>query len=271
MKLEIVRVVGLATVQDRGREGVLALGVPVGGALSPERLRAANAAVGNDASAAGIEITGTLRLRLCGGDGHRLVSIDGASAHTITAGDTLDVASARARAVVVAIAGGIDTPIVLGGRGATLVAALGPPLLASGQTFALGATVAAPRPAPVLLTVDVIGLVPGPDAAAFPPGAFTAFVSHAHVLARAGDRSGVRLELAAGAGAAWQPLPGASSRPSAPMVRGAVQITPSGEAIVLGPEHPVTGGYPLIGVIATSDIGELLVRPPGQIVRFQPK
>jgi allophanate hydrolase subunit 2 len=53
------------------------------------------------------------------------------------------------------------------------------------------------------------------------------------------------------------------------MVRGALQV-PSGAApIVLGPDHPTTGGYPVLAVVIRADLGALLARRPGAAVRFQ--
>ena len=46
-------------------------------------------------------------------------------------------------------------------------------------------------------------------------------------------------------------------RATAPMVRGAIQVTPSGEPVVLGPDHPTTGGYPVVGVVIAADQGRL--------------
>jgi allophanate hydrolase subunit 2 len=39
--------------------------------------------------------------------------------------------------------------------------------------------------------------------------------------------------------------------------------------VILGPDHPVTGGYPVIGVVADSDTDALAQVGPGQPVRFR--
>jgi len=49
-------------------------------------------------------------------------------------------------------------------------------------------------------------------------------------------------------------VPSSGTWPSGPMVEGAVQCTPAGELIILGPDGGVTGGYPVVGVIATADV-----------------
>jgi allophanate hydrolase subunit 2 len=52
------------------------------------------------------------------------------------------------------------------------------------------------------------------------------------------------------------------------MVRGAIQVPRGGEAIVLGPDHPTTGGYPVVATIVRADVGALMGRPVGANVRF---
>jgi allophanate hydrolase subunit 2 len=54
---------------------------------------------------------------------------------------------------------------------------------------------------------------------------------------------------------------------SRPMVAGAIELTPAG-LVVLGPDHPTTGGYPAIAVVTTRALGRLLARPIGARVRF---
>ena len=38
--------------------------------------------------------------------------------------------------------------------------------------------------------------------------------------------------------------------------------------VILGPDHPVTGGYPVVGVIADRDIDKVAQIRPGQYVRL---
>ena len=51
------------------------------------------------------------------------------------------------------------------------------------------------------------------------------------------------------------------------MVIGAIELTPSG-LIVLGPDHPTTGGYPVVAVVASDDVDRLFARPVGAAVRL---
>jgi allophanate hydrolase subunit 2 len=56
--------------------------------------------------------------------------------------------------------------------------------------------------------------------------------------------------------------------PSEGLVRGAVQVPPSGLPTVLLADHPVTGGYPVVAVVLDADVDLLAQVRPGQGVRF---
>ena len=56
--------------------------------------------------------------------------------------------------------------------------------------------------------------------------------------------------------------------PSEGTTRGAIQVPPNGLPVILGPDHPVTGGYPVIGVVVDGDIDKLAQVRPGQHVRL---
>jgi allophanate hydrolase subunit 2 len=226
--MNVVAVQGLALIQDAGRPGRMHEGVPPGGALVPELLAAANAAVGNPPGAAAIEHYG------------RVVIGDRAFAPA-------------GRVGYIAVAGGLDAPVVLGGRGALLAAGIGRPLRAGDvlPDRPLGA-------ATELAPGGAIRVVAGPDLDRVDGDAF---FDAEYRITPVGDRAGFRLDGPA--------IPVATALgPSAPMVRGAIQVPPSGQPIVLGPDHPTTGGYPVVAVIVQADFGRFAVRPPGATVRF---
>jgi allophanate hydrolase subunit 2 len=52
------------------------------------------------------------------------------------------------------------------------------------------------------------------------------------------------------------------------MVAGAIEVPASGSPIVLGPDHPTTGGYPVLAVVLRADLGRFNARPIGAAVRF---
>lgn len=53
------------------------------------------------------------------------------------------------------------------------------------------------------------------------------------------------------------------------MVRGAIQVPPSGLPVLFLDDHPVTGGYPVIGVVRTADVDHAAQLRPGQMIRFR--
>ena len=56
--------------------------------------------------------------------------------------------------------------------------------------------------------------------------------------------------------------------PSEGMVPGCIQVPGDGQPIVLGMDHPTTGGYPVIAVVLSDDLPLLGQLRPGQRVRF---
>jgi allophanate hydrolase subunit 2 len=105
-----------------------------------------------------------------------------------------------------------------------------------------------------------IRVVPGPDA--FSLDALDRLLSVTWTVGRALDRTGMRFEGAK--------LPTPPDRPySAPMVRGAIQVSHDGTPIVLGPDHPTTGGYSVIATVVRQDLGRLALTRPGETVRFE--
>ena len=160
-------------------------------------------------------------------------------------------------------------PVVLGGRGTLVGARLGgldgralrkgDVLRASTSPAAELARACAPAP----LAARPIRVVPGPDLAAFAPEALASLTSQPWSLSARSDRTGTRL---VGPRIAYRGE--APALDTTPMVAGALELPPSGEPIVLGPDHPTTGGYPVIAVVARIDLGRFHAIPLGGEVRF---
>jgi allophanate hydrolase subunit 2 len=90
-----------------------------------------------------------------------------------------------------------------------------------------------------------------------------ALVHHDWVASDQSDRVGMRL-----VGPPLQHRWADRQLPSEGATRGAVQVPPSGQPLILGPDHPVTGGYPVIGVLADCAINRVAQIRPGQTVRL---
>lgn len=257
-----------ATVQDAGRPGLLAASVPPSGPLDPTAHAAANLAVGNDARAAAVEIPlGRLHVRA---RGSLLVSIDGAEPVALADGAELAVEPWWSAVRYLAVAGGLDVPVVLGSRATLLVVGFGGfegrplrpgdvlPIAASART-----PLATARPTLVEPTDPApLHVLPGPHLSRLPATAFDALLATTWRVSRTGDRVGVRLEGGS------IPREGGDLEGPVPMVRGAVQIATDGTPIVLGPDHPVTGGYPVLAVLRASAQATLARLRPGRSLRF---
>jgi len=285
--LTVLRPGALTTVQDLGRPGYGAAGVPRGGAADPWAARLANRLVGNDDGAALLELTlggPTLRfdaatLAALAGDSFD-VAVDGialASHEPIRIAAGAELAIGRARGGVrawLAIAGGIDLPLVLGSRGTDLVGGFGGHggrALRAGdrlQLFPSKENVPRPRrrervPADSSPGGErVLRLLPGPDEGLLARSAGDPLVDTIFTVSPHSDRRGVRLLGASVPLAPHAPLRSQGTLP------GAVQIPPSGEPIVLGVDAPVTGGYPWVAQVIAADVGRLGRLAPGAPVRF---
>jgi 5-oxoprolinase (ATP-hydrolysing) subunit C len=260
--LVVERVGPGVTVQDRGRVGWMHHALPSGGPLDPSLFGHTHGPLGNRADAAAVEIP--WHGAVFRAQGVVMVSVDGAL-RTLEDGDVLEVPAIDRAVRYVGVKGGVDVPIALGSRGTLAVASLGGldgRMLRKGDVLPVGDAVGASREMSSY-TVDFdapIEVIVGPDD--FDAASLAALASGVFTVTPRVDRVGMRL-----AGEGVTP-PGDASGRSSPMVRGAIEVTPDGSLIVLGPDHPVTGGYPVIAVLATSAFGALAQRRPGASVRF---
>jgi 5-oxoprolinase (ATP-hydrolysing) subunit C len=261
--IEVVSITGLALVQDGGRPGHMHEGVPPGGALVSYLLARANAAVRNAPDAAALEIFGTIALR--SSESVTVASDDGQPA-VLRPREAKVVACGVARVRYVAVRGGIAVPKALGGRGTLLVAGMGGHAgrpLGRGDQLGVGAEPECLVEPPVLPRGDApIVVIPGPDLERFDRAAFGVLLGSEYRVSPLSDRVGARLV---------GPSLGRTDDDagvSAPMVRGAIQVPGSGEPIVLGPDHPTMGGYPVLATVVAKGVDALMARPPGAAVRF---
>ncbi|WP_343908728.1 biotin-dependent carboxyltransferase family protein [Nocardioides aquiterrae] len=267
MSLEVLEVGPLVTVQDRGRVGCAHLGVPRAGALDAPAAALANRLVGNDEDAAVLEVLlGGLVLRA---DTGCWVAVTGAAdrggAEWLPAGAELrvDVPATGLRSYV-AVAGGIAVPPVLGSRSTDTLAWVGPPPVSPGTVLPVGEARAQPRPldTPRAPRPGPLRLVPGPRDDWFVPDALDLLCGSAYTVGADSNRVGLRLEGPALRRAREGELA------SEGMVLGAVQVPPSGMPVVFLADHPPTGGYPVIGVVAADDLWQCAQLRPGDQVRF---
>ena len=260
-----------ATVQDGGRAGHAAVGVPRSGAFDRAALHAANRLVGNPPDAAAIEVTfGGLTGRCLTA---MTVALTGAPCPGFAAGIAVSVAAGTvirlgAPAVglrsYLAVRGGIAVEPVLGSGSTDTLSGLGPDVLRRGDRLPIGTAADsevsdAVVPAPVTRPLRV---VLGPRDDWFTPAARAALTDAVWHVRPDSNRVGIRLD--------GPPLDRAEPRelPSEPTLPGALQVPPDGRPILFGPDAPVTGGYPVIAVVADADLDLAAQLRPGESVRF---
>lgn len=271
-------------VQDLGRPGWAHLGVPRSGALDPEALAQANRLVGNAAEVAGLEVLlggcvlealTSLRVALTGAPMPLVVAgrqVGWGEPVSVRAGDRVEIRTAPSGLRSwLALAGGVQVPEVLGSRATDVLSGLGPEPLRSGDLLPVGdaptsyAAEAHAVPADLPDAAIVLGLRLGPRQDWFTEPSLERLTTTAYQVSPDSDRVGLRLtapererldrrvdtELA-----------------SEGIVLGAVQVPGDGQPLVFLADHPVTGGYPVIGVVDDAGLARCAQLRPGDLVRF---
>jgi KipI family sensor histidine kinase inhibitor len=268
------------TIQDLGRPGHRAEGVPLSGAVDPPSLRLANLLVGNPEGAAALECTllgPELRF-----DRDAIVAVAGADfpglpscrAVRIAAGGSIALGHARTGCRgYLAIAGGVAAPFEMGSRSTFVAAALGGLAgrpLAAGDRLPIGPadrhSGSAVQPVVADLCVAAVGparpgelrIIPAAEALALPRAVW----EHEYRVSSRSDRMGVRLEGA--------PIPASGDGiVSVPVLPGTVQIPPDGMPIVLLADAQTIGGYPVLGHVIAADLPIAGQLRPGDTVRWK--
>lgn len=277
-----------STIQDAGRWGYQAFGVPVSGAMDYGAFACANQLVGNADDSAALEMRSPLTLQtndrhliaLTGADA--LLQIDGRALPAwasvfVRAGSRIEIKPRRAAGwLYLAVCGGIDVPRVLGSRstylrgkfgglaGRALQTGDGIPIGDSSRSdlaWRAGRLIAeqihtfAHRSAPLRVIL-------GPHADWFTAEALAKLTTSEYTLTDAADRMGYRLSGAALARAREGELI------SCGVPLGALQVPADGQPIVLMADHQTTGGYPIIATVIRADLANLAQRAPGERITF---
>lgn len=277
MEMTVIRGGMLTTVQDRGRPGHRAAGVPLGGAVDPFASRVANLLVGNAEDAAVLECTllgpelvfSADTLVALGG-----VDFDGLAAwqpRVVRAGENLRLGAARRGCRgYLAVAGGIDVAPVLGSRSTYLRGGFGG---FQGRALRDGDVLAVPdlarRPTdhwridprilPAYGASPVVRVVRGAQTDEFGGALFAAEFR----LLPQSDRMGIRL-----GGSKLVRIGGAGELVSTAVAPGTVQVPADGQPIILMADAQTLGGYPQAASVISVDLPLVAQLRPGDRVRF---
>ena len=273
------------TAQDFGRRNFMALGVPLGGALDPLALAAANVLARAAENAAGLELllaaptlsveNGPLRLGLAGDLTGVLTRADGATEKiagwrglVLRDGDVLALRLSRGPAYL-GFSGGLDVAAVLGSRSTFLRAGFGGlngRALEKGDVLACaeadGPALSAP---PFARESGKIRFIPGPQAEHFSAETLELFTASDWRVGADSDRMGMRL-----AGPRLGHGPDGGNIVSDGATPGAIQVPGDGQPIVLRADCQTSGGYAKIGCVISADIGRLAHVAPGETIGFAP-
>jgi KipI family sensor histidine kinase inhibitor len=170
--------------------------------------------------------------------------------------------------------GGFAIAPVLGSRSTDTLARVGPAPIAAGDVLpvcpvARGAIVGLheqpPADLPRAQQTVVLDVVMGPRTDWFTPEAVALLASQVWRATPQSNRVGLRL---AGEQALARANP--AELPSEGTALGALQVPPSGQPVLFLADHPLTGGYPVIGAVATYHLDRAGQIPIGASVRFNP-
>lgn len=275
------------SLQDAGRPGFRAIGVPLSGALDAPGLAAANALAGNAAlwpaleirfagpvlmlaegEAVGLALTGDVRAEIISAEGESR-PVEPETGFILRRGEKVKVGRTVGTAYL-AVSGGFEVAPVLGSASSyprAGLGGLGGRALAPGDILPCAGvqgdedTLRAPAPLP--RPEGPLRLLPGPQDDHFTPEALDVLFSAPFSLSPAMDRMGLRLE-----GPRLNHNHRGGDILSDGVLPGAIQVPGDGQPIILLADGQTTGGYAKIACVIGADLPRLAHLRPGDTLRF---
>ena len=278
----------LTTVQDLGRYGYQRFGVPVSGAMDEFALRAANLLVGNDPGAACLEMSvlgpgltflAPCRLAITGAD--LSANLD---QEPLPRWQPIEVPQGSALSFrgmedgmrsYLAVAGGIDVPLVMGSRSTYVKSGIGG---VQGRALKNGDVLSIHQPGPDQDSVrrqlpkgleapqygeeHELRIILGPQDDGFPQETIDTLLGSRYTVSHDSDRMGYRLD-----GPRLAHLSGADIVSDGNPL-GAIQVSGDGVTTILLADRGTTGGYTKIATVISADLGRLAQAVPGHTVSF---
>ncbi len=291
MEFKVLKPGMLTSVQDLGRWGYQASGVPVAGAMDLPALRMGNAIVGNPEGEAALEVTFMGPELVVSGEGLAVFagaelgfSVNGKHIGSWTAivlhdNDAISFSGPRGKGCrgCLCVAGGIDIPMIMGSRSTYMRAKIGG---YEGRSLKIGDVVKIGEPnilwkrndgftLPEEMRPDYdpdkpLLILTGLQESAFTDEGLKTLFGSEYTISNESDRMGCRFDgpdkvqhKEAGADIVSDAIP-----------LGAVQIPGHGMPIAMLADRQTTGGYTKIGVLTPASIQKLVQRMPGMKVHF---
>jgi antagonist of KipI len=253
--------------------------------MDPFAHRLANALVGNSKHAATLEITltgptvsfeGSHHFAVTGADFELFLDEKSVPSHTLVAAPSGSVlrfgARLRGARAYLALAGGIDTPVVLGSRAthvSTRMGGLHGRAVTRGDRLPVGPcdrTVAATPDVGLAIPVGetpVVRVLAGPQTDRFVPDALEQLVSAPYRARPESNRMGFQLS-----GPPIQHRAGADVISDATPL-GSLQVPANGQPVLLMADRQTTGGYAKLATVISADIGVAGQVAPGEYLQFR--
>jgi biotin-dependent carboxylase-like uncharacterized protein len=257
----------LTTVQDLGRSGFGARGISPSGAADPVALQLGNLLVGNALGAAALEMTlmggnfifsEPAAIALAGSDFGATLNaqaLDSWRSYSVAAGEKLPIGTTRSGArCYLCVAGGLQVKPFLGSASTHLVSGLGG--FAGRRLSSTALRILQPRNA-------VLRVTDGPQCDLFSAETVRSFYDGEFRVTEESNRLGLRLAGLALKSTLQQEMI------TEGVTLGAIQITPSGQPIVLFVEQQTTGGYPKIANVIGADLFRIGQLRPRDNIHFE--
>jgi len=276
----------LTTIQDQGRIGYRAFGMPVSGVMDRYAATMANILAGNEPDAAVLEMTllgGTFRfpneayLAVCGADMQGTLNgrkIKNWSAFYVPANSELafDYATSGCRTYI-AFYGGIAAARVLGSSSTYTRACIGGlegRALQCDDVIEIGKGDAMPfdlrelsyHHLPKYTNELRVRVIPGPQDDLFTAEGLRTFFNSSFTVSARNDRMGILLE-----GPTVQHVTGPDIISDA-LCAGAIQVPGDGHPIIMMADCQTTGGYAKIGFVISPDLSRLAQAKAGDTITF---
>jgi len=275
------KTVGFLTLQDQGRIGYANIAVPTSGAFDQKSHQLANRLIGNFPNACVIEsLRGSFEFIT---DSELVISVTGAPASVqvdgrehemfraifVPAGSAVSVSpGSLGMRTYLAIRGGIVGNQIMGSSSYDELSQIGTPPIKPDDKFTVDNQVAGSitgdyLPGSVINGLNNVELeaMPAPRWSGF-SNSDILFTSTYQVTSSV-NRVGLRLT---GPKLNWNSKARLASEG---VVTGAIQIPVDGMPLIFGPDHPTTGGYPVVAVVSRNSLDLLAQTAPGTMVSFK--
>ena len=284
---EVLRAGINSTFQDKGRENFYHIGLPFSGAMDNRNFVISNALVNNEYNQGVIEfayqgplfefngeniyfsITGDVKFKIIKKD-NTIINGECYKSYILNHKDKLDIISTNKSVYgYLAVSGGFSLDKILNSYSTFTRANVGP---FDGKKLFLKQKILINKINQQLQIkqvkylnskIEYIRILKGTNYDYFSKKGIDNFLKKEFVVTKLTDRMGMRIE-----GPKIENIKEKNIR-SEGLVKGAIQIPPDGNPIIMLSDHGTIGGYPKIGVVISADYDKLVQLVPNSKIKFK--